>query len=96
MDPLLEPVVPCSLTCWKDDCNWRRRCDLKVLECLTIPEISGKIDLLSIKWDLCCAWSYANHQNQDSLQPYATNHLYCPSLSGTPVSIGKALTIYKF
>ncbi|KAG5381964.1 hypothetical protein IGI04_033434, partial [Brassica rapa subsp. trilocularis] len=26
-----------------DDCNWRRRCDLKVLECLTIPEISGGI-----------------------------------------------------
>ncbi|CAG7882256.1 unnamed protein product, partial [Brassica rapa] len=40
--------------------------------------------------------SYANHQNQDSLQLYTTNHLYCPSLSGTPVSIGKALTIYKF
>ncbi|CAG7885094.1 unnamed protein product [Brassica rapa] len=96
-----ERVVPCGLTCWKDDCNWRRRCDLKVLECLTIPEssVSGGIcaerGLLGVT---TCATmleervrSYANQQNQDSLQLYTTNHLYCPSLSGTPVSIGKAL-----
>nr|VDD32610.1 unnamed protein product [Brassica oleracea] len=71
-----EPVVPCGLTCWKNDCNWRRRCDLKVLECLTIPEISGGIcaerGLLGVT---TCATileervrSYANHQNQDSFQ----------------------------
>ncbi|CAN7015841.1 unnamed protein product, partial [Brassica rapa subsp. trilocularis] len=98
---LLERVVPCGLTCWKDDCNWRRRCDLKVLECLTIPESSGGIcaerGLLGVT---TCATmleervrSYANQQNQDSLQlvfiilfsnilcfflKYTTNHLYCP------------------
>ncbi|KAG5407641.1 hypothetical protein IGI04_013760 [Brassica rapa subsp. trilocularis] len=75
---ILKRVVPCGLTCWKDDCNWRRRCDLKVLECLTIPEssVSGGIcaerGLLGVT---TCATmleervrSYANQQNQDSLQ----------------------------